>query len=451
MFGHRILITLLLLSLVPGAIREVGAASATLTVGTEPRQTFKGFGFSFEQGTPYADLSDEHRALVDQLLFRDLNTTVIRLWYGPGEPEPLRDDFLAAGVIDGALRNGVEEILLAPWDYLGNPEAHARQIAEDVRIIREDYGIPITATGLINEPSSKDWKILPPEHFIPLQVAIRRELDARGLSDVTILSPEWASADRAARGWFDVVETSPEAMASFDAFATHSYNMAAAPDLADRVLKHNKDYWVTEAGGPKRDGSAEFAYDFAATASSRFLNDLNNGVTHWIWFIGLSHTSRDVYQKLVMCEGECASTNRIYENYTYHHIKQVTSAFKPGTEMRHVTSDLPRFPDLHYTYGPKPPLQAAAGVAPDGRWVVAVVNDTVGGSRRIASWEDPKTYVVTIEVPELEDVPGLAFDLCRTNAEVRMDCDSIDLVAGRATLEIVSSELITLIAQPSTE
>jgi hypothetical protein len=436
---------LLLLALGTG---EAVAGAATLTVGSEPRQTFKGFGFSFEQKTPYSELSDEHRALVDQLLFRDLNTRVVRLWYGPGEPEPLRDDFLAGGVIQAALRNGVEELVLAPWSYRGDPEAHARQIAEDIQTIREEYSIPITATGLINEPSSKQWKILPPEHFVPLQVAIRHELGRRGLGDVTILSQEWASADRGALQWFETVEQSPGAMASFDAFATHSYNMAASPDLANRVLHYSKDYWMTEAGGPIRDGSAEFAYDFAATASARFLNDLNNGVTHWVWFIGLSHTNRDVYQKLVMCEGRCATTNRIYKNYTYHHLQQLTSAFVPGTVMRHITSDLARFPHLHYTYGPKPPLQSAAGIRPDGRWVIGVVNDTQGGDYRMTSWDDPEAYTVTVQLPELEAEPRLVFDLCRTNETAQVACgETLELVNGQATFDIESLELITLVAQ----
>jgi len=422
--------------------------TAELTVGTEPRQTFEGFGFSFELDSPYGRLSDEDRAVVDQLLFKDLNTRIVRFWYAAGDPTPLRDDYLDRGIIPGAIANGVTELLLGPGNYLGDPEEHARAMAGDIATMRDKYGIGITATGVINEPSSKDWKILPPEHFVPLAIAMRRELEARGLSNVTILSPEWASADRAAREWFDIVESDPEALAAFDAFAHHSYNMAATPEFGERTLAHDKEYWMTEAGGPKKHGSAEFAYPFGAMVSARFLNDLNNGVTHWVWFIGLSYGTRDVYQKLVMCEPTCAAPERIYKNWAYHHVQQITSSFPPGTVLRHVTSDLPDWPHMTYTYGPKPPLNAAAGVRPDGRWALAVVNDTRGGEHRITSWDPPEDYIVTFNVPELADVPELVFEVCRTRPEVALACgETVTLKRGRATLEVASLELITLVAR----
>ena len=204
---------------------------------------------------------------------------------------------------------------------------------------------------------------------------------------------------------------------------------------------------MTEAGGGHFDGSAERDATFAATVSARFLNDLNNGVTHWVWFIGLSHGSRDVYQKLVMCEHSCAH-GRIYKNYGYHHVQQVTTSFLPGTVMRHVTSDLPDFPDMVYTYGAKPPLHAAAGLRPDGRFALAVVNDTPGLEVRTASWDQPTHYRVTFAVPELAATPSLAFDLCRTNPEVAVQCgETIELTNGRATIEVRSLELITLVAR----
>ncbi len=240
-----------------------------------------------------------------------------------------------------------------------------------------------------------------------------------------------------------------QALASVAGLATHSYGMAATRELAERVLAHDKQYWMTEAGGGDFDGSAEFAYGFAATVSSRFLNDLNNGVDHWVWFIGPGHGNRDVYQKLVMCEGRCANPARIYKNYSYHHVQQVTRSFPPGTVLRHVTSNLPDWPDLVWTYGAKPPLHAAAGVRPDGRWVLAVVNDTQNVSDRPRStWEPPAPYTVTYEVPDLASVPSMTFDLCRTNAEVALQCtETFELEFGKATFEVQSLELITLVAR----
>jgi hypothetical protein len=422
---------------------------ATLTVGTEPQQTFAGFGFSIEQDNPYIDLSDRRKAEVDKLLFDDLNTRILRLWYGPGDPQPLRDYYQASGIISDALRHGGTELLLGPWTYLGDPDRQARTIAGDIATMRNDYGIRITTTGMVNEPGAGERKVLPPQDFVPLAKAMRHELDARGLQDVKVIGPEWSAADDNPVHWFDAVAADPQALADVAGLATHSYGMAANPELAERVLAHRKQYWMTEAGGGDFNGSAEVAYDFAASVSSRFLNDLNEGVDHWVWFIGLSEGNRDVYQKLVMCEGRCANTGRIYKNYSYHHVRQITTSFLPGTVMRHVTSNLPHWKDMVWTYGPKPPLHAAAGIRPDGRWALAVVNDTPGGSAPPHhSWDPPTNYTVTFDVPELAKVPSLTFDLCRTNAEVAMQCkETLELEYGKATFDLQSLELITLVAQ----
>jgi hypothetical protein len=277
---------------------------------------------------------------------------------------------------------------------------------------------------------------------------MRRELEALGLSGVTVLGPEFASADGVAIDWFDIVANEPEVLASFDALATHSYNMAARPELAQRALAHGKQYWMTEAGGGITDGSAEFAYTFATSAGARFLNDLNNGVTHWVWFIGLGDGTDDVRQKLVMCEGPCVGTPRIYKNYAYHYLQQISASFPPGTTMRHITSDLPDWRDMVYTYGPKPPINAAAGVRPDGRWVLAVVNQTLGTGWEQASWDDPANYRIAFQVPELAGSGSRTFDLCRTNAEVSVRCDeSVQVIDGRVALDVVSLELVTLVAR----
>ena len=74
--------------------RRGDGRSATLTVGSEPQQRFEGFGFSFEQDNPYRRARAEQRkAEVDRLLYDELDTRIIRLWYAPGRPRGLRDDY----------------------------------------------------------------------------------------------------------------------------------------------------------------------------------------------------------------------------------------------------------------------------------------------------------------------------------------------------------------------
>jgi hypothetical protein len=433
----------------PAAANQRPGHAATLTVGETPRQRFEGFGFSFEQGSPYSELSAERRAEVDRLLYDELGTRIIRLWYAPGRPYEIRDHFLATGIIPHALEHGVTELLLGPGHYIGDPEEHARTMAEDIATMRDDWGIRITASGVVNEPDAQDWKIVPASHYLPLMIAMRRELDARGLEAVTTIGPEFASADDKALGWLDAIAADPEALAATDALGTHSYNMAATPEFAERVLRNGLQHWMTEAGGPEPDdASAEHDHGFAASVSARFLNDINQSVTHWVWFLALGEGRRDPYQKLVMCEGHCANTSRIYKNASYHHAQLVSAAFRPGSVMRHVTSDLPRWQEMVWSYGPKPPLQAAAALRPDGRYALAVVNDTTGISAARTSWDQPTDYRVTFAVPELAGQDGIAFDLCRTNAEVQAQCgETAMLEDGRLTLELDSLELITLVSR----
>jgi hypothetical protein len=141
--------------------------AAELTVGSEPQQRFAGFGFSITQDNPYGELGEQDRAVVDRLLFPELDARILRLWYGPGDTEAVHEAYQANGLIDHALAAGVRELLLGPWSYLGDPEQHARVIAQDIRTLRDRYGIEITATGVINEPEGPgEPKYLPESHYV---------------------------------------------------------------------------------------------------------------------------------------------------------------------------------------------------------------------------------------------------------------------------------------------
>jgi hypothetical protein len=51
-------------------------------------------------------------------------------------------------------------------------------------------------------------------------------------------------------------------------------------------------------------------------------------------------------------------------------------------------------------------------------------------------------------VPDLAKVPSATFDLCRTNTKVAMQCtETMELEHGKATFDVQSLELITLVAQ----
>jgi hypothetical protein len=101
-----------------------------------------------------------------------------------------------------------------------------------------------------------------------------------------------------------------------------------------------------------------------------------------------------------------------------------------------------------WSYGPKPPLQAAAGLRPDGRFALAVVNDTTGIDAPRTSWDAPTAYQVTFAVPELAAQGSLELDLCRTNARVQAQCGETAVIEdGRVTVGLESLELITLVTR----
>jgi hypothetical protein len=345
-------------------------------------------------------------------------------------------------VVAGALANGVTELLLAPEGYTpGDPEGYAELLTNDILTLRQN-GIPITVTGTQNEPGSGERADIPDADLAPLYKAMRAKLDAKGMADVKLLGPEYANNDDGAKAFIDKIKADPVANAAYQGVAHHSYNMAGDPALAALSLSAKKQYWQTEAGGGSKDGSAEFDYDFAAQGSARILNDLNNGVTHWLWFIGLGQGDRDVWQKLVML-----GPNGIYKNFTYHHLQQVTTRFPPGTVLRHVTSDLQDYADLVWTYGVKPPLQAAAGRRPDGRFAIGVVNRTEGqGEDGAFGFHAAKDYEVTLVAEELS-ASSVEFELCRTGPSGPLRCgERATMSNGQLTIKIPPAELVTLVS-----
>lgn len=427
------------------------ARPVTLTVGPEPQQTFEAFGFSITidenpwlRGQVPAELRDEFA----RQTYRELNAKVVRFWFGPHEDvdapgasglNSFYDGFVRTGVTEEARRHGVETLLLAPWGFspsvrsdgaLSDISGYAEILAGNIEHMREHWGVVIDATGVMNEPGAGDRDTIRPSDYALLMREVRGALDRRGLSNVALLGPEFASADGQAEEFARIIENEPDASGAMSAMATHSYNMAANREIAEIVARNGWQYWQTEAG------SAHLSADIAA----RFLNDLNNGVTHWIYFIGPhSHISE---HSLIAIEG-----GEIRRAPQYDALKQITARFLPGTVMRHVRSDLDG--SMVYTYGQKPHLNAAAGVRPDGRWAIGIANISIGGGWEHGYFHPPEDHDLTIEIPELRARGVAHFELCRTrDRDIAILCDeTVTVENGVGTVRVHSSELVTLVAR----
>ena len=453
----------------------------TVTVQPGARQTFHGLGVSeFNYGTSGAgtfnQLTPAQRALLWRLVYHDLHVTTLRLWYDPRRAAPTPgvvnmsgfvQEFVTSGLIRGARQNGVKTLLLAPDHVppylLQNPanpsslirddqiRAYAVLLATMIQQVKQEGNVALNATGIANEPP---W--FTPAQMVQAVIDLRQELNRRGLQQVKIVAPESPNNDGTADAFLAALKASPQAWAALGAIATHSYNMAARPDEAAFVAGTDKGFWITEAGGgglalPGSEGPDNGLE--AASMASRFLNDMNEGVTRWIWFIGVMDVIHwpqddDNVQRLIEYQPH-RSTDWYLPLLKYYYLRQLSETFPVGTVFRHSISSLDG--EMTYTYGRKPRVNAAAARNPDGTWSIALSNFTSDqflqdmAINRDNAGALPQAFAVTVVVPELAHAGNLAFTLHRCRPTQRdSDEGQVWMRQGRLTVSLGSTELITL-------
>ena len=418
-----------------------------LLVQAEQRQTLQGFGCS-QVGT--GSLPEAVRAELCDRVFGGLKMNILRLWVESGEQADVAEmkrSFLKSypdprRLLEDARRRGIDTLLLAPARGEARPREpmadYAHKLAEFIALLRIKLGVEVQITGIANEPQG----------FTPAQVvecvrALRSELDARGLRQVGIVAPESASADGPALQRIEAIKADAVAWAGLRGIATHSYNMAATPKFAETIAGTGKEYWQTEAGDNGNEGPADA--NRAATATARFLSDLNQGVTHWIWFIGFLESAdmakdRDNATKLMIYDRH---QQRIVPHLKYDWFRQLRAAFPNGSRIHPLHAEPGG--GLVYSYGKKPALNAAAAQRPDGGWSLGMVNLTgVGPTTDIAQYQAAQPLAVTWDVPALADIPELTFTISRSSANERfVPIGQTVMHAGRLTLDIAPRELLT--------
>ncbi|MFW5877849.1 MAG: hypothetical protein ACOCUP_01925, partial [bacterium] len=152
----------------------------TVTARSGARQTFQGFGFGLN-GTDINSLpSPDNREILHKMLFDDLNTKIVRLWFRDRNWVP-EDKFLAdyvPGVVNTARSHGVEHLLFAPGFADKTPDlTKFTRAAEFIKTLRDDHGVTIDATGTANEPEGLWTSAL----FAEAINQFRSDLDERGL------------------------------------------------------------------------------------------------------------------------------------------------------------------------------------------------------------------------------------------------------------------------------
>ncbi len=420
--------------------------SYTLTVQPGAKQAFDGLGASQVDGD--ATIPEAARSQIEEIVYHDLRAKILRLWVGsaPDLSESKMKQMFYATYVDTAVisritRQGVSTLLLAPARGESEPvddlHAYAAKLAQFILDIKAERGIVIQATGVANEPLH--WT---PQEIETVVRYLREELNRRGLESVRIVAPECAEADADCDRKLDALRNDPESWKGLSAIASHSYNMAATRNEANRT--DGKPYWMTEASDNGNDAGENTSR--AATIAARFLNDMNHRVTDWLYFIGFSFsdgvtTDSDNATKLAVWDRR---SKAIFLPLKYYYLKQLISTFDSGAVFRIVTSGTEG--DMTYTSGLKPAVNAAAAVNPDGSWSISVVNDTGSCCKsKITEWHAATAYKVSIDVTELRSTRSKRFTIYRSKANCHFQkSGSVKMSHGKLTVAISPGELISL-------
>ena len=488
--NFTLLVALLLIPLAAlsahAAAQDQPASSAvdvTITIGSELRQTFVGFGASSmpEAGRSYMRLAPDRRAKLNDLLWREARFNTVRLWFALRKYAPTSgqrrfkdefpDDF--ASLLRDAQAAGVRHLVLAPCgvpaylierlaivgedgkEKLGpphlKPEAfneHAAVIADFIRDAWAQDRIAIEATGIQNEPNTGDDCEFKPQDIVRSVKLLRAALDSRGLQRVKIIAPETASCDGAAYAMVDALKADEAAWNAIAGVATHSYNMGAIERLARTIAGTDKEYWQTESSvpGPEEPGDVIRA----ATEATTFLSDMNHRVTHWIHFIGfLDSDPRDNGTRMIAYDGAVADDRWIKVFYKYYYLQQLSQTFDVGALFRQSLSTLEN--DMTWTYGRKPQITAAAARNRDGSWGIGISDYTSNDFPQKSQFErdncgrPSQSFTVTIKVAELAHAGELRFETHRSGPGLTNSRqESVVMRDGQVTISIHPLELVTL-------
>ncbi|MBR0903879.1 hypothetical protein [Bradyrhizobium liaoningense] len=386
--------------------------SVTMKIDPIPAQKFVGFGVSQPSSIP--ELTEVSRPVLHEmmdLVYRDLNVDILRLWVGSFEDwdlqrmkDEFRSSYLTHDFLSLVSSRCRARLLLAPGRRESPPsepmEAYGEKIADFINDMQNEAGISFHCTGVANEPEG-----FSSQQMVSAVISLRRKLDRLGLPNIGIVAPESASASHISAEFVRDLQANSEAWSGLRAIATHSYNMAADDVMAKLAVE--KEYWITEVGpcfteDPPIDEEPGDDRD-AATVAGRFLADMNHRATHWIWFIGVgawpTFPNGGAGHALVRPDGRGGT--KILLKYFY--LKNLLTAFDRGAVFYACKSS--REGSMAWGYGPKPAITAAVAVNPDQTWTLGIVNAT-GLLRNSIAWYSPESdYEVAVELPWQYDGP----------------------------------------------
>ncbi|MDQ3002184.1 MAG: hypothetical protein M3Y08_13105, partial [Fibrobacterota bacterium] len=354
------------------------------------------------------------------------------------------NSYIDTHMLPDAIAAGIDTVIMAPG---GSPST----IANEIQTVK-NAGYTIHYTALMNEPDKREgWdKAGNLSKFLDLH----NQLASRGLATKQICCDD-ANVDDDAKERIDGILNDSDAKNYLAALSTHSYSMAGESDYAQRAFDSGKDWWMTEHCTEGTSNPTD--YDKASVSSNTMLNDLNQGVTHWIYFIGygLSEVSLpNVHSNVFLAYydqssfGKPVGSNWFVFGAQYHYFRQINQTFPFGTQFRMTTSIGLPSTDMVWTYGTRSPINIAVGKRPDGRWGIAISNASVDSPA--GSWNED--YTVHLDITELHGSGSKPFKAMRSGPTSGFESaqDDIVLVDGKATVQVNKSELLTLYTNSGT-
>jgi hypothetical protein len=412
------------------------AGEATITANSGARQAYKGFGFSLVNTERYGDLSRAQQQEISRTVIEGTGANILRLWHQAGWVQ----NYINTNYLQDALAAGIDTVYMAPG---GDPNA----IANEIEVVK-NAGYAIHYTALMNEPDKQHgWD---GASNLSKFKQLHNNLVAKGLTTRQLCCDD-ANVDGDAKERIDAILKDPQAKDWLSAFSTHSYGMAAEEGYASRVFASGKDWWMTEHSA--EGASHPLDYAKASRTSSTMLNDLNQGVTHWIYFIGygisnvsLPNVHNNVF--LAYYDGSCfnkpVGSGWFVLSPQYYYIQQINRTFPYGTKFRYSTASGLKSNTMAWTYMNRSTINAAIGKRPDGGWGIAVSN-----TENSSSWDGGSSFedfTIHLDIKELEGSGSQAFQLTRsgpTTGFLKSEA-SVTLVDGKGTIQVKKNELVTL-------
>ncbi|NDP19555.1 MAG: hypothetical protein GZ091_00530 [Paludibacter sp.] len=444
--------------------RQTTYSQTTITVGSKPAQTFQGTGFNtlnYGDWDLWINSSESDKRYFMSKFITESKFTIVRPW-----PEnDLKSKYFSNKLIPYMVDAGVKFVVITGGlnenDGVSNPctNAFGRAAYYFSRIKSlVDAGYKVTHFDIRNKTNTRQFANcrMEPSDVINAITTARTLFDSNGLKDIGIIGPSTVeffpknhidAAHVAAYDcklgddslYYTAINNSPAAMAALKGFSMQDYGLGISTYMQNITLASGKESWVSLAATDDA-GNNNANWMLPAISAAQYLSDVNHGATHFThWssgqFIQDGTPSNPIFQ------------GRFYVFKALNEIFDVGSVFRISTSTPYLYSS-----DMQWKYLKEPDIISATTKNLDGSFGIGIVNLTgLNAEHRFLNYysANEKTIVVTLNIPELANVPLLSLTVSRIRSGEQFITTSepIVMINGKATISVTSMEIVALRSQ----